>query len=105
MAVEKKDDLGAKEDWLKYLRTIIHTTLKRISEDKKRILTIQEVSKLIDVHEKLADNRAGTREFWDMLARIRKDELAAKKEGTAAPRPGKSPSRRRTAPKAERGKS
>jgi len=105
VAVVKKDDLGPKEDWLEYLRTIISNTLKEISDDEKRILTIQEVSKLIDVHEKLSDSRAGTREFWDMLAQIRKDELAGKSGETPTPRTRKSASRRRTAPKAARGKS
>ncbi len=52
---------------------------KLVERIEKDGLTIGEFQKMIDMKMKVAAKEPGNREFWDMLDKIRKTQLADKK--------------------------
>ncbi len=50
----------------------------------------------MELHHKLSDSQAGSKEFWAMLARIRKDGLARKEGAAKPPSPAKPTGRKRS---------
>ncbi|MEA2030704.1 MAG: hypothetical protein U9N55_03800 [candidate division Zixibacteria bacterium] len=70
---------GADRNLIDSLDILIEAGFDSVLKKAKENITIGEFLKMVDMREKLSAKMPGNKEFWDMLDRIRKEQLGNKK--------------------------
>ena len=70
---------GTGRNLIDRLDALIEAGFDNVMETAKEQVTIGEFLKMVDMRLKLSAKEPGNKEFWDMLERIRKEQLDDKK--------------------------